>query len=158
MRALRFLLSGEKEVSLDFSSLVARLSGKEGEVLSNVIALDEVKANNRALEGEQTYTIQTHAPDFSLMVYPGNTWTKQFTATTEVAHGDADVIRKGMTYEYSMNGTAWTSSADSLIAGLAPGTAYQVRGKFKKYVTDVVDVKTYEAFMVRTQLSMKAIQ
>ena len=139
---------GAKEASLDFTGLVARLSGKEGEVLSNVIALDEVKANNRALEGEQTYTIQTHAPDFSLMVYPGNTWTKQFTATTEVAHGDADVIRKGMTYEYSMNGTAWTSSADSLIAGLAPGTAYQVRGKFKKYVTDVVDVRTYEAFMV----------
>lgn len=136
---------GLKEASLDFTNLVAKFTGSTtGEALSNVITLDEVKANNRTLEGNQTYTIQTSAPDFNLIVYPGNTWTKEFTANTQITHGNADVIRKGMTFEYSANGTDWISSKDSLIIGLAPGTNYQVRGKYRKHLSTAVDVKTYK--------------
>ena len=88
---------GSKEASLDFTELAAKLTGSTtGDVLSNVITLDEVRANNRVLEGEQVYTIQTSAPDFNLVVYPGNTWTKQFTANTQIIHGNADVIREGI--------------------------------------------------------------
>ena len=138
---------GDKgEVSLDFSGLAAKLTGStEGGALDNVIKLTEVKANNRVLEGEQTYTIQTHAPEFGIKVYPGNTWTKQFTANTEITKGNAEVIRKGMTFEYSTNGSDWTSFKDSLIAGLTPGTDYQVRAKYGKHVTEVANVITYKA-------------
>ena len=138
-------IGAKRDVSLDFSGLAAKLTGAtDGSSLDNVITLAEVKANNRVLEeDEQTYTIQTHAPEFSIKVYPGNTWTKQFTANTEITKGNAEVIREGMTFEYSTNGSNWTSSKDSLIAGLTPGTAYQVRAKFGNHVTEVAEVKTY---------------
>ena len=134
---------GSKEASLDFTGLAAKLTGSTtGDVLSNVITLDEVKANNRVLEGEQVYTIQTSAPDFELIVYPGNTWTKQFTANTQIIHGNADVIRKGMTFEYRASETDWMSSRDSLITGLTPGTNYQVRLKYGKHYKET-NVATY---------------
>ena len=134
---------GSKEASLDFTGLAAKLTGSTtGDVLSNVITLDEVKANNRVLEGEQVYTIQTSAPDFELIVYPGNTWTKQFTANTQIIHGNADVIREGMTFEYKAGETNWISSRDSLITGLTPGTNYQVRLKYGKHYKET-NVATY---------------
>ena len=138
-------LGAKGDVSLDFSGLAAKLTGAtDGFSLDNVITLAEVKANNRVLEeGEQTYTIQTYAPEFDIKVYPGNTWTKQFTANTEITKGNAEVIRKNMTFEYKTNNSDWTSSKDSLIAGLTPGTAYQVRAKFGNHVTEVAEVKTY---------------
>ena len=140
---------GSKEASLDFTELAAKLTGSTtGDVLSNVITLDEVRANNRVLEGEQVYTIQTSAPDFNLVVYPGNTWTKQFTANTQIIHGNADVIRKGMTFEYSTDGIIWTPAADSLITELIPGTTYQIQGKFGKHISKIVDVKTYEVLTI----------
>ena len=140
---------GSKEASLDFTGLAAKLTGSTtGDVLSNVITLDEVKANNRVLEGEQVYTIQTSAPDFELIVYPGNSWTKQFTANTQIIHGNADVIRKGMTFEYSTDGIIWTPAADSLITELIPGTTYQIQGKFGKHISKIVDVKTYEVLTI----------
>ncbi len=137
-------IGAKGDVSLDFSGLAAKLTGAtDGSSLDNVITLAEVKANNRVLEeGEQTYTIQTYAPEFDIKVYPGNTWTKQFTANTEITKGNAEVIRKGMTFEYSTNGSNWTSS-DSIVTGLTPGTDYQVRAKFGKHVTEVVNAKTY---------------
>lgn len=134
---------GSKEASLDFTELAAKLTGSTtGDVLSNVITLDEVRANNRVLEGEQVYTIQTSAPDFNLVVYPGNTWTKQFTANTQIIHGNADVIREGMTFEYKAGETNWISSRDSLITGLTPGTNYQVRLKYGKHYKET-NVATY---------------
>lgn len=134
---------GSKEASLDFTKLAAKLTGSTtGDVLSNVITLDEVRANNRVLEGEQVYTIQTSAPDFNLVVYPGNTWTKQFTANTQIIHGNADVIREGMTFEYKAGETNWISSRDSLITGLTPGTNYQVRLKYGKHYKET-NVATY---------------
>ena len=134
---------GSKEASLDFTKLAAKLTGSTtGDVLSNVITLDEVRANNRVLEGEQVYTIQTSAPDFELVVYPGNTWTKQFTANTQIIHGNADVIREGMTFEYKAGETNWISSRDSLITGLTPGTNYQVRLKYGKHYKET-NVATY---------------
>lgn len=134
---------GSKEASLDFTELAAKLTGSTtGDVLSNVITLDEVRANNRVLEGEQVYTIQTSAPDFNLVVYPGNTWTKQFTANTQIIHGNADVIREGMTFEYKAGETNWISSRDSLITGLTPGTNYQVRLKYGKHYKET-NVETY---------------
>lgn len=134
---------GSKEASLDFTELAAKLTGSTtGDVLSNVITLDEVRANNRVLEGEQVYTIQTGAPDFNLVVYPGNTWTKQFTANTQIIHGNADVIREGMTFEYKAGETNWISSRDSLITGLTPGTNYQVRLKYGKHYKET-NVATY---------------
>ena len=135
---------GFKEASLDFTGLTAKLTGSTtGEVLSNVITLDEVKANNRTLEGEQVYTIQTSAPEFNLVVYPGNTWTRQFTANSQVTHGNVSVISKGLTYEYRTVDGEWTSSLDSIITELTPKTAYKVRGKYGDHYTEEVEVTTY---------------
>ena len=137
---------GDKgNVALDFSGLAAKLTGStEGDALDNVIKLTEVKANNRVLEGgEQTYTIKTHAPEFGIKVYPGNTWTKQFTANTEITKGNAEVIRKGMTFEYSTNGSNWTSS-DSIVIGLTKNTSYKIRSKYGKHISKEVEVITYD--------------
>lgn len=135
---------GSKEASLDFTGLTAKLTGSTtGEVLSNVITLDEVKANNRTLEGEQVYTIQTSAPEFNLVVYPGNIWTRQFTANSQVTHGNVSVISKGLTYEYRTVDGEWTSSLDSIITELTPKTAYKVRGKYGDHYTEEVEVTTY---------------
>ena len=77
-----------------------------------------------------------------MVVYPGNTWTKQFTANTQIIHGNADVIREGMTFEYKAGETNWISSRDSLITGLTPGTNYQVRLKYGKHYKET-NVATY---------------
>ena len=137
-------IGAKGDVSLDFSGLAAKLTGAtNGSSLDNVITLAEVKANNRVLEeGEQTYTIQTYAPEFDIKVYPGNTWTKQFTANTEITKGNVEVIRKNMTFEYKANNSDWIPS-DSIVTGLTPGTDYQIRAKFGKHVTEVVNAKTY---------------
>ncbi len=134
---------GATNASLDFSGLAAKLTGATGETLSNSITLEEVKANDRTQGEAQVYTIETLAPEFSLTVYPGDTWTKQFTATTEITHGNSEVILKDMAYEYSTDGTSWTTVQSSEVTGLTPGTGYKVRGKFRGYVTEVIDVATY---------------
>ena len=139
---------GATEASLDFTALAAKLTGKQGETVENVITLDKVQANDRVLEGEQTYTIRTSAPEFGLQIYPGNTWTKQLTANTEITHGNSDIIRKGMTYQYSTDGSQWSTSQDSLITNLTPGTTYMVKGVFRKYETEAVEMKTYEALSI----------
>ena len=139
---------GSTEASLDFTALAAKLTGKLEETVENVITLDKVQANDRVLEGEQTYTIRTSAPEFGLQIYPGNTWTKQLTANTEITHGNSDIIRKGMTYQYSTDGSQWSTSQDSLITNLTPGTTYMVKGVFRKYETEAVEMKTYEALSI----------
>lgn len=139
---------GTTNAALDLSDLAARLTGASGETLNNSITLEEVKANNRTQGEAQVYTIETLAPEFSLTVYPGDTWTKQFTATTEIAHGNSGVILKDMVYEYSTDGTLWTTVQSSEVTGLTQGTSYKVRGKFRGYVTEEVVVKTYEALSI----------
>ena len=133
---------GATNASLDFSGLAAKLTGATGETLSNSITLEEVKANNRTQGEAQVYTIETLAPEFSLTVYPGDTWTKQFTATTEITHGNSEVILKDMVYEYSTNGTSWTTVQSSEVTGLTPGTNYKFKCTFRKYAKEV-EVKTY---------------
>ena len=140
---------GLQKASFDLTNLVAKFTGSiDGTSLANTIVLDEVKANNRILEGDQKYIINTSAPEFGMVIYPGDTWTKQFTVSTEVIHGNADVIGEKMIYEYSLDGSVWNSSAESLITDLVPGTNYQVRGKFGKHYSEVVNVKTYEHLVI----------
>ena len=140
---------GLQKASLDLTNLVAKFTGSiDGTLLANTIVLDEVKANNRILEGDQKYIINTSAPEFGMVIYPGDTWTKQFTVSTEVIHGNADVIGKKMIYEYSLDGSVWNSSTENLITDLVPGTNYQVRGKFGKHYSEVVNVKTYEQLVI----------
>ena len=133
---------GATNASLDFSGLAAKLTGATGETLSNSITLEEVKANDRTQGEAQVYTIETLAPEFSLTVYPGDTWTKQFTATTEITHGNSEVILKDMVYEYSTNGASWTTVQSSEVTGLTPGTNYKFKCTFRKYAKEV-EVKTY---------------
>lgn len=137
-------IGAKENVSLDFTGLVAKLVVKDNEALQNIIKLDEVKANNRQLEGDQTYTIDIKAPVFDINVYPGNTWTKQFTANTEISQGNVQTILSEFEFEYRTNNSSeWITSKDSLIQNLTPETAYQVRGKFRGHYTEVYDVKTY---------------
>ena len=137
-------IGAKENVSLDFTGLVAKLVVKDNEALQNIIKLDEVKANNRSLEGNQTYTIDIKAPVFDINVYPGNTWTKQFTANTEISQGNAQTMLSEFEFEYRTNNSSeWITSKDSLIQNLTPETAYHVRGKFRGHYTEVYDVNTY---------------
>lgn len=135
---------GSQNAVFDFSGLAAKLTGQEDATLDNVIILKEVKANGRLAEiGDSIYTIHTSAPDFDIQVYPGRTWTMQFEINSEITHGNASAIRQNMTYEYRLPDGKWTTSTDSIITQLTPGTAYQVRGKFGEHYTDIVNVTTF---------------
>lgn len=96
-----------------------------------------VKANDRWSD-EANYMIKTVKPVFNIGVYPGNIWTKEFTANPLVADSvkTGDYTRfKDITYEFSTDGNNWSELATDLRKdGLAPGTAYYVRPKYRGQV------------------------
>lgn len=111
-----------------------------------------VKANDRWSD-EANYTIKTVKPVFNIGVYPGNIWTKEFTANPLVADSvkTGDYTRfKDITYEFSADGSNWTElSSDLRKDGLAPGTAYYVRPKYRGQVPgEYTELKTYEALTI----------
>lgn len=106
---------GATEASLDFTALAAKLTGKQGETVENVITLDKVQANDRVLEGEQTYTIRTSAPEFTIAVQPENVWSKEFTIdpfTTVEGKGNATTIAANLKYQYQDESGTWQDCND----------------------------------------------
>lgn len=111
-----------------------------------------VKANDRWSD-EANYTIKTVKPVFNIGVYPGNIWTKEFTANPLVADsvktGDYNRF-KDITYEFSADGSNWTQlAADLRKEGLTPGTNYYIRPKYRGQVPgEYTELKTYEALTI----------
>lgn len=130
------------------SSLLTLDGGLEAD---NQIRL-RVKANDRWSD-EANYTIKTIKPEFNIGVYPGNIWTKEFTANPLVADSvkTGDITRfKDITYEFSADGSNWMQlAADLRKDGLAPGTTYFVRPKYRGQVPgESTELKTYEALTI----------
>ena len=142
----------EKSGSIDLTNLTSSLLLQDGGVeVNNRIGL-RVKANERWSD-EVCYTIRTVRPEFSIGVFQGNIWTKEFTANALVA----DSVKTGnfgrfkdIAYEFSEDGENWTAfAADLRKEGLAPGTTYYVRPKYRGQVPGIATaVRTYEALTI----------
>ena len=128
----------------DLTGLMNNLTAlTDGSDAVNKITWDAVKANDRTSESA-TYTIQTKAPVFNIQIPTGSIWTKEVTAEALIEKGDADVIKTNLSYEYSTDGYNWiVAGQDALINNLNPGTSYQVRGRYKNYISESCEVSTY---------------
>lgn len=114
--------------------------------ISNLVA----KANNRESEvGE--YEIAIVPLVYDLAVYPGNKWTKEFTATATYESGSEEAYNATtIQYEYSADGGKnWLpTTAQATVTGLTPGTTYQLRANCLGVVKEIKEVKTYEALAI----------
>lgn len=120
--------------TINFTAMTSALLTRDGGLDVDNILKIKVKANDRWSD-ETTYEIQTIKPIFSIGVYPGNIWTKEFTANSLVADSvkSGDINRfKDISYEFSPDGLNWTALADDLRkVGLTPGATYYVRPKYR---------------------------
>lgn len=136
------------ESVLDLSAMTASLLAKNEGDVNNRIRM-KVKANGRWSE-EKTYTVKTVKPEFAVSVYPGNIWTKEFTANTlmpaDVKTGNVDKIIADVEYQFSTDGSSWNLLAEDMRKeGLTPGTTYYVRSLYRGELTSLVtEVRTYE--------------
>lgn len=110
---------GEDKPSVGFSKTLtgALLATNEG-VVNNTFTLKSVKANDRTnADGDLTYTIATHKPEFTVSVLPGNIWTKEFTVeeiTVEEGKGDLNSLKEKLVYQYSDDdGSSWKELNDT---------------------------------------------
>lgn len=150
-------ISLSDENKIDLYSLLDKLQTNAGEVTTNTIEID-AKANDRwsseVIEGQETpnlkYTLVCNKPEFTVSVYPGNIWTKEFTMNAlmedQVTEGDFSKLSANMKYQFSTNGESdWTDLGEDLRkADLVPGTTYYVRGVYRNEVcSNPVAVSTY---------------
>ena len=143
------------EVTLDLSPLLAKLQTNAGVTTNNSIEID-AKANNRwSSEKEENnvsrvFTLECNKPEFTVSVYPGNIWTKEFTMNAlmeeQVTKGNFSKLSTDMKYQFSTNGESdWTDLGKDLRkADLVPGTTYYIRGVYRGEVcSNPVAVSTY---------------
>ena len=135
------------EGQFNFSELIGQLQTASGATVTNSFAV-KVKANNRWSD-EQTFTVEVVKPEFSVSVYPGNIWTKEFTMNSlqedAVESGIYDTINANMSYQFSTDGNTWTTLGSDLRKfGLSPNTTYYVRGLYRGAVAStVLTLSTY---------------
>ncbi|MFR6382961.1 MAG: DUF4493 domain-containing protein [Odoribacter splanchnicus] len=137
---------------IDFTEMTSSLLTKDGGLDADNQFQVRIKANERWSD-KADYTVKTIKPVFSIGVYPGNIWTKEFTANPLVA----DSVKTGdftkfsdITYEFSTDGTNWTTlAADLRKDELTPGSTYYVRPKYRGQVPGkVTSFRTYEALAI----------
>ena len=132
---------------LQFSSeFLSTLKAKnEGNVV-NTITINKVIANGRDnKEGEQTYTINTHKPEFTVEVLPGNVWSKTFTAeeiTVAEGKGDLETIKKNLVYQYQDTDGSWKDFSDQTkreqaFAEHPEKLSYRVRSIYRGEITSL---------------------
>lgn len=140
------------EGRLDLSAMTSQLLAKNIGEVNNRITM-KVKANGRWSE-EKTFTVKTVKPEFAVSVYPGNIWTKEFTAdalaAADVKTGNVDKIVADVQYQFSVDGNSWNvMPSDLRKAELIPGTNYYVRALYRNEISsEVTDVRTYEALSI----------
>lgn len=140
------------EGRFDLSAMTSRLLAKNIGEVNNRITM-KVKANGRWSE-EETFTVKTVKPEFAVSVYPGNIWTKEFTAdaltATDVKTGNVDKITNNVQYQFSTDGTEWrVMPSDLREAGLTPEGTYYVRAVYRNEISsEVTDVRTYAALSI----------
>lgn len=137
---------------LDLQGLIAQLHTNAGTATANKVEVD-VRANNRwsseDTQANRVYTLTCQKPVFRIDAYPGNIWTKEFTVNAlrseQVESGDFGKLGAEMSYQYSADGSQWTTIAEDLRqTGLSPNTEYYIRGLYRGEVPgEAVKIKTY---------------
>ena len=129
---------GEDEPSVRFSKTLtgALLATNEG-VVNNTFTLKSVKANDRTnADGDLTYTIATHKPEFTVSVNANNCWSREFTVDEiNVTKGNAETIIQNLIYQY-YNGTEWVECT----------TRESVKGRTQQFneAAENISEKTYK--------------
>jgi hypothetical protein len=132
---------------LDFKTLIETLQTNAGATTHNTIKF-KLLANER-WSNEVECAINVTKPEFTIHVYPGDIWTKEFTVSEledeDVTAGNAERINARMQYQYSTDGNTWTNMPSDLrLANLNPETKFYVRGIYRgAWTTNVVEFKTY---------------
>lgn len=139
---------GEDKPSVRFSNTLtgALLATNEG-VVNNTFTLKSVKANDRTnADGDLTYTIATHKPEFTVSVLPGNIWTKEFTVeeiTVEEGKGDLNTLKEKLVYQYSDDeGSSWKDLNDTRrqFFDVCPETkSYLVRAVYRNEIVSEIN-------------------
>lgn len=129
---------GEDKPSVRFSKTLtgALLATNEG-VVNNTFTLKSVKANDRTnADGDLTYTIATHKPEFTVSVNANNCWSREFTVDEiNVTKGNAETIKQNLIYQY-YNGTEWVECT----------TRESVKGRTQQFneAAENISEKTYK--------------
>lgn len=145
---------GTKEASLDLSPLLSKLQTNAGVATINSIEID-AKANNRwsseEIEGQEPsnlkYTLVCNKPEFSVVVQPGNVWSKEFTVDElEVTAGNLELIKQQLKYQYKNQAAGdedWQDITDLKVhfTEHPQNKNYQVRAVYRDVIaSEVVDV------------------
>lgn len=146
-----------KTGTINLQNLIGTLQTNAGATVDNTFSL-RVKANNRWSDetaAAKTYKVEVVKPEFSVSVYPGNIWTKEFTVNAvekdSVKRGKADVLNQNMIYQYSVNKTDWVTLSDKMTQkNLSAGTKYYVRGLYRGKVPsdNTQEIRTYESIQI----------
>lgn len=129
---------GEDKPSVGFSKTLtgALLATNEG-VVNNTFTLKSVKANDRTnADGDLTYIIATHKPEFTVSVNANNCWSREFTVDEiNVTKGNAETIKQNLIYQY-YNGTEWVECT----------TRESVKGRTQQFneAAENISEKTYK--------------
>lgn len=139
----------DKEGTFNFSPLIGTLQTNAGTTTVNTISL-RVKANDRWSDEKTAaakYQVTVEKPEFGVIIYPGDIWTKEFTITpianSDVRKGNFDVISNNLVYQYSTDGTQWSNVNNSTLLqnNMSPGQQVQVRALYRQAVSS--DVKVF---------------
>ncbi len=146
-----------KTGTINLQNLIGTMQTNAGTMVDNTFSL-RVKANNRWSDEAataKTYKVEVVKPEFSVSVYPGNIWTKEFTVNAvekdSVKRGKADVLNQNMIYQYSVNKTDWVTLSDKMTQkNLSAGTKYYVRGLYRGKVPsdNTKEIRTYESIQI----------
>lgn len=139
-----------KTGTINLQNLIGTMQTNAGATVDNTFSL-RVKANNRWSDEAataKTYKVEVVKPEFSVSVYPGNIWTKEFTvnplAENEVTKGKFEKLNSSLEYQYSVDNVNWETINSSNLRqqGLTSGKKYYVRAYYRNAVPSAV--KTIE--------------
>ena len=139
-----------KTGTINLQNLIGTMQTNAGTTVDNTFSL-RVKANNRWSDetaAAKTYKVEVVKPEFSVSVYPGNIWTKEFTvnplAENEVTKGKFEKLNSSLEYQYSVDNVNWETINSSNLRqqGLTSGKKYYVRAYYRNAVPSAV--KTIE--------------
>ncbi len=139
---------GTTSGALDLSPMVsALLCANDGGTVANSITM-RVKANHRWSDSK-TYTVNVRRPEFSITVDERDSWSKEFAVhDLQVAQGNADRLKAGMTYQYSTDdGTTWhdcNSGMKQKFISHPEQKAYKVRAIYRSTLVSNVEDVTLE--------------
>ena len=131
--------------SIDLNGLLAKLQTNAGATTTNIIEVD-VKANDRwSSENKManlTYKLTCNKPEFSIVVQPGNCWSREFTIdeVTVLGNADAEKIKSQLVYQY-YNGTEWVECTTREENGSVKGRTQQFEEAAENIATKTYKVR-----------------